>query len=146
MEVTRPVPLNSTGPRRDGCKPCRIPVYANALWILLFLFKSDSVSVASQMWHKRCVSDLHAVSHTFICQGQARGDGTGGRAGRPSHHSCGAGRSFVNGSSGKLGAQDSLLGPGDGSVVTQQMFKTQTWAPDRRQDRVSVCVCVCVWW
>ena len=96
------------------------------------------------MWHKRCVSDVHAVSHTFIYQGQARGDGTGGRAGGPSHHSCGARRSFVNRSSGKLGAQDSLLGPGDGSVVTQQMFKIQTWAPDRRQDRVSVCVCVVV--
>ena len=79
----------------------------------LFLFiKSDSVSVFSQMWHKRCVSDVHADSHTFIYQGQVRGDGTGGRARGPSHHSCRAGSSFVNGSSGKLWAQDSLLGPG----------------------------------
>ena len=79
----------------------------------LFLFiKSGSVSVFSQMWHKRCVSDVHADSHTFIYQGQARGDGTGGRAQGPSHHSCRASSSFVNGSSGKLWAQDSLLGPG----------------------------------
>ena len=40
----------------------------------LFLFiKSASVSVFSQMWHKKCVSDVHAGSHTFIYQGQARG-------------------------------------------------------------------------